>query len=313
MIETLAAPLLVLGLIVLLATVLGQVLRDTLAPDGSNPVIETLNARIAGLWAMGVMMLLASLGGRWGVMGLFLVFSFSALREFLTLTRKSVADHRSLAAAFFIVLPLQYLFVGLGWGSLAALFVPVHVFLLLPVVSALRGQPEQFLGRVAETQWALMICVYCLSHIPALLWLDIPGFEGRGILLIAFLFVVVQTSDIAQFVWSRLLGRRVIAPALSPSKTWEGTLGGMATAAVVGALLSWLTPFGALQAAAVSLLISLMGFVGDLVMLAIKRDKGTRDWGHIVTPHGGFLDRLDSVIFAAPVFFHMTWAFWGSR
>ena len=306
------APMLGLCLILLLAAGLGLILREALAPDGSNPVVETLNARIAGWWAMLVLMALASLVGRGGLIALFALVSFSALREFLTLTRKSVADHLSLAAAFFVVLPVQYGLIASGQSSLAALFVPVHVFLILPVVSALRGQPEQFLARVAETQWALMICVYCVSHIAALIYMPIPGFEGRSFLLVAFLILVVQLSDILQYVWSRLLGRHLIAPALSASKTWEGTIGGIASAVLAGAGLCWLTPFRPLEAAAMSLAIAVMGFFGDLVMAAIRRDKGARDWGHMIAPHGGFLDRLDSVIFAAPIFYHLTRAFWAS-
>ncbi|ETD84591.1 phosphatidate cytidylyltransferase [Rhodobacter capsulatus] len=305
------APALVgLGGILLLAAILGQLLREAIAPDGSHPLIETMNARIAAWWAFAMLMALALLAGKAGVIGLFLLVSFSALREFLTLTKKSVADHWTLAASFFLVLPLQYLFVAAGWQSLMALFVPVHVFLILPVISALRGQPEQFLARVAETQWAVMICVYCVSFIPALLWLPIPGFEGRNLLLIAFLILVVQTSDIAQFAISRGVGRRRIAPALSASKTWEGTAGGMAVAGLIGGALSWLTPFTPVQAMGVGLVLALMGGVGDLVMTAIKRDKGTRDWGHLIAPHGGFLDRLDSVIFAAPIFYQLIRVFW---
>ncbi|TQD33600.1 phosphatidate cytidylyltransferase [Rhodobacter capsulatus] len=305
------APALVgLGGILLLAAILGQLLREAIAPDGSHPLIETMNARIAAWWAFAVLMALALLAGKAGVIGLFLLVSFSALREFLTLTKKSVADHWTLAASFFLVLPLQYLFVAAGWQSLMALFVPVHVFLILPVISALRGRPEQFLARVAETQWAVMICIYCISAIPALLWLPIPGFEGRNLLLIAFLILVVQTSDIAQFAIGRGIGRRLIAPALSASKTWEGTAGGMAVAGLVGGALSWLTPFTPLQAMGVGLVLALMGGVGDLVMTAIKRDKGTRDWGHLIAPHGGFLDRLDSVIFAAPIFYQLIRVFW---
>ncbi|WP_444455642.1 phosphatidate cytidylyltransferase [Rhodobacter capsulatus] len=308
----LAPALFGLGVVLFLAAILGQVLREAIAPDGSHPVIETMNARIAAWWAFAVLMALALLAGKAGVIALFVIVSFSALREFLTLTTKSVADHWTLAASFFLVLPLQYTFVAAGWTSLAALFVPVHVFLLLPVISALQGRPEQFLARVAETQWAVMICIYCVSYIPALLWLQIPGFEGHTLLLIGFLILVVQISDIAQYAISRGIGRRLIAPALSASKTWEGTVGGILASVLAGGALSWLTPFTQLQAMGMSLVLALMGFFGDLVMAAIKRDKGTRDWGHLIAPHGGFLDRLDSVIFAAPIFYHLTRFFWAS-
>ena len=152
--------------------------------------------------------------------------------------------------------------------------------------------------------------MFCLSHVPALLSLHIPGYEGRNLLLIAFLVLVVQSSDVLQYVWGKLLGRHKIAPELSPSKTVEGFLGGVASASVLGALLWWITPFSPLQAGGIALLIRLMGFFGGLVMSAIKRDRGVKDWGRMIEGHGGVLDRLDSVIFAAPVFFHMTRYFW---
>lgn len=309
-----ALALLLAGVAVLLlvATAIGQVLRETLAPDGSNPVIENLNARIAAWWAMVVLLSIAFLAGRPGVVVLFAILSFSALREFLTLTTKTAADHWSLAAAFFLILPFQYYLVGTDWYGFYSIFVPVYVFLLLPVISALRGKPHQFLDRVAETQWALMICIYCMSHVPALLYLQFPGFEGRNVLLIAFLIFVVQFSDVMQYVWGKTLGRRLIAPALSPSKTWEGAIGGIATATLAGAGLWWLTPFTPVQAGIMSLVICLMGFFGGLVMSAIKRDKGVKDWGHLIAGHGGFIDRLDSVIFAAPIFFHLTRFFWST-
>jgi phosphatidate cytidylyltransferase len=155
-----------------------------------------------------------------------------------------------------------------------------------------------------------MISVFALSHVPALLSLRIPGYEGRNVLLIAFLVLVVQSSDVLQYVWGKLLGRRKIAPALSPSKTIEGFLGGVGSATVLGALLWWITPFTWLQSAAIALEVTLMGFFGGLVMSAIKRDRGVKDWGWMIEGHGGVLDRLDSVIFAAPIFFHTVRYFW---
>ena len=302
--------LLGVAVILVIATVIGEVLRARVAPNGDNPVIENLNARIAAWWGMVILLSLAFLAGKAGVVILFAVLSFSALREFLTLTAKARADHWSLAAAFFIVLPLQYWMVGVDWYGLYSIFIPVYAFLLMPVVSALRGEPKGFLSRVAETQWALMICVYCVSHVPALLSLHIEGYEGRSVILIAWLIFTVQLSDVMQYVWGKLFGQRLVAPHLSPSKTWEGLIGGVLTATTAGAALWWMTPFSMLQAAGMALAVTLMGFFGGLVMSAIKRDKGVKDWGHLIPGHGGFLDRLDSVVFAAPIFFHLTRWFW---
>jgi len=298
--------------ILIVATLIGEALRARLSPDGSNPVIENLNARIAAWWAMVVLLAIAFLAGRTGVVLLFAILSFAGLREFLTLTEKAPADHWALAASFFVILPVQYWLIGIDWYGFYAIFVPVYAFLLLPVVSALRGGTKDFLTRVAETQWALMICVYCASHVPALLTLQIPGYEGRSVILIAWLIFTVQFSDVMQYVWGKLFGRHKIAPEVSPSKTWEGFLGGIATAVAAGTALFWITPFTPWQAAGMALVTCLMGFFGGLVMSAIKRDKGVKDWGHLIAGHGGFLDRLDSVIFAAPIFFHLIRYFWSA-
>jgi phosphatidate cytidylyltransferase len=231
-------------------------------------------------------------------------------RQHITLTPTRRGDHVALAVAFFVVLPLQYYLIWIDWYGLYSVFIPVYVFLLLAAIAALRQDTKHFMGRVAETQWGLMISVFCLSHVPALLGLKIPGYEGRNLLLIAFLILVVQSSDVLQYIWGKMLGRIKIAPELSPSKTVEGFVGGVASATVLGSLLWWITPFSPWQAGAIALLINLMGFFGGLVMSAIKRDRGVKDWGWMIEGHGGVLDRLDSVIFAAPVFFHMTRYWW---
>jgi phosphatidate cytidylyltransferase len=300
------------GAILILASIIGEVLRQRLSPRGENPVIENLNARITAWWVMVILLGIAFVAGKTGVILLFALASFAALREFLTLTVHNRSDHWSLLACFFVVLPLQYYFVLIDWYGMYSVFVPVYVFLLLPVLSALRGNPRDFLVRVSETQWALMICVYCISHVPALLYLSIPGFEGRNVILIAYLIFVVQLSDVMQYVWGKLIGRTRIAPTLSPSKTVEGLVGGALTATAAGTLLWWMTPFSPAQAFGLCLVLTLMGFFGGLVMSAIKRDRGVKDWGHLIAGHGGFIDRLDSVIFAAPIFFHVTRYYWST-
>ena len=212
--------------------------------------------------------------------------------------------------AFYVVLPLQYWLVYIDWYGLYALLIPVYAFLLLPILAIVGGDTTRYLERAAKVQWGLMICVFCIAHVPALLNLHITGYEGRNLLLIAFLVIVVQSSDVLQYVWGKLAGRRLIAPRLSPSKTVEGFVGGVASATALGAALWWITPFSPWQAAGLALVANLMGFYGGLVMSAIKRDRGIKDWGHMIEGHGGVLDRLDSVCFAAPVFFHLIRSWW---
>ncbi len=295
------------GIFVVLAvaTTVGRVLRLRLAEGVSSSVIDNLNARIDAWWAMVIAVGLAFLGGKAGVMVLFGLLSLLALREFVTLTYTRRSDHLALALAFYIALPVQYALIWIEWYGLFSIFIPVYGFLILPIVAALRADPTRFFDRIAAVQWALMLAVFCLSHVPALLTLHIPGYEGRQLLLIAFLVIVVQSSDVLQYVWGKLLGRHKIAPTLSPSKTWEGFIGGVLSASLLGAALWWITPFSMLEAGLIALMVNLMGFFGGLVMSAIKRDHGVKDWGHLIAGHGGVLDRLDSVLFSAPVFFHV--------
>ena len=291
--------------ILIALTVVGEILRARQPVHEPNPVLETYMTRVQSWWGMVAFVGIALLLGKVGVMVLFAFASFAALREILTLTTKSKADHTALALAFFMILPLQYVFVGLGWQGLYTVFIPVYAFLFLPMVSALRGNPQRFLIRVAETQWALMIAVYCVSLVPALMNMEIAGYGARSLLLVAFLVMVVQIGDLADFFYGRRFGKRKIAPGLSP-KTWGGVIAGVLFAMGVGALLNWITPFGLLGAALMAGAASLVGMFGNLVVAAIKRDRGVKDWSHLIPGQGGFVDQLDSVIFAAPVFYMLT-------
>ena len=292
------------------ASIIGFVLHRRYRCTAGYPTVQNLNARIRAWWVMVALIGVGFAFGKAGVIILFGFASFAALREFVTLTPTRRGDHFALAAAFFVVLPLQYWLIWIDWYGLYAIFIPVYVFLLLPIIAALRGDTTDFIRRIAEVQWGLMISVFCISHVPALLTLPIPGFEGNGLLLIAFLVLVVQSSDVLQYVWGKLIGYHKIAPRLSPSKTLEGFAGGIVSATALGAALWWITPFSAWQAAVMALVITMMGFCGGLVMSAIKRDRGVKDWGQMIEGHGGMLDRLDSVIFAAPIFFHVTRYYW---
>ena len=290
-------------------TLLGEILRAQQAEGESNPVIETYMTRVHSWWGMIAFIGLALLSGKVGVMILFAFASFAALREFLTLTAKAQADHISLALAFFVVLPAQYILVAMEQDGIYTVFIPVYAFLMLPIVSALRGNFNRYLIRVAETQWALMIAVFCVSHVPALMTLDIPGYSERGVLLVAFLVMVVQLGDLLEYFFGRRIGRRKIAPGLSP-KTLEGMICGIISAVVIGAMLSWITPFGVVGAMIMAGIASIFGMLGNLVFAAIKRDRGVKDWSHLIPGQGGFVDQLDSVIFAAPIFYHLTKVFW---
>ncbi len=296
--------------VLLLASVIGGLLKWRVAKGQPHGVIDNLNSRIKAWWVMVLLIGLSFIFGKTGVIILFVFMSFAALREYITLAYTRSGDHMSLVLMFYVALPMQYFLIWIEWYGLFSIFIPVHVFLILPIVSSLRGDTTRFLERTAKMQWGLMICVFCVSHVPALLTLEIPGYQGRELLLIAYLIAVVQGSDVLQYVWGKLMGRRKVAPELSPSKTVEGLVGGVASATLLGAAMYGITPFKPWQSALIALAICLMGFLGGLVMSAIKRDRGVKDWGAMIEGHGGMLDRLDSVVFAAPMFFHVVRFWW---
>ena len=300
------------GLIItlIIASSIGYGLKFKVGFSTPHAVIDNLNARINAWWIMILIIFAAAALGFYGVIGLFFVISFMALREFLSLLYIRRGDHLALAACFYVILPLQYFLVAIDWFSMFTIFIPVYGFLFLPILSALLGDTAHFLDRSTKVQWALMISVFCISHIPAILTLDIAGFEDKKLLLMIFLILVVQSSDVLQYVWGKLFGKHKIAPKLSPSKTIEGFVGGVVSASVLGGLLYWLTPFNPVQAVLMSLLICLMGFLGGLVMSAMKRSMGVKDWGNMISGHGGMLDRMDSLCFAAPIFFHVVRYYW---
>ena len=245
--------------------------------------------------------------GEWVALTLFGFVSFFALREFLTLSPTRLGDHRSLVLAFFVVLPVQYSLIGSGLFDLFTVFIPVYVFLALPLASALANDPQRFLERNAKLQWGIMVCIYGMSHVPALLLLKFPGYENRNAFLVFFLVLVVQVCMVTQHFASRKLQLPPVAPAISTSFNWRSWGIGVAAGSLLGALLAGITPWVPGTAFAAAFVACVAGSLGHLVMKALKRDRGIPSWGaqgQSVTGAGGLLDRVDALCFAAPVFFH---------
>jgi phosphatidate cytidylyltransferase len=288
------------------ASLIGFFLSLRAKSERGKATIQNLNARIRAWWIMIGIFSIAMLVGPVGSLVLFGFISFLALREYVSLIPTVPADHRTLFWSFFVFTPLQYWILAMHWYGVASIMIPVYAFLFVPVRLVLSGETAGFLDRAARIHWGLMVCVYCISYAPALLILDIPGYRQQSGKLLLFLVIVVQLSDVFQYIWGKLLGKRRIAPLVSPNKTWEGFVGGVASASLLGMGLWWLTPFSPLQALGMSLVITLLGFAGGLIMSAIKRDRGVKDFGSIIEGHGGILDRVDSICFSAPVFFHLT-------
>jgi len=293
--------------ILITASVVGFILGKRAKTDKARETVDNLNARTNSWWAMVIILFLALSVGRVGAVLIFFLVSFLALREFITATPTRRADHRALFASFFIILPYQFWLVFTNWYGFFSIMIPVYAFVLIPILTVIRGDAKEFLERTARTQWGLMVCVYFISHIPMLMNLPIPPEKLRmgSAGLILFLVAVIQGSDVMQYVWGKLIGKHPIAPALSPKKTIEGFIGGILTASLLGVAMHRLTPFSPLQAFFISLMLCFLGFFGGLVMSAIKRDRGIKDWGTLIEGHGGMMDRIDSLCFSAPLYFHV--------
>lgn len=274
--------------------------------------LQDYNTLLRNSWLMMLVFWLAWAAGEHVAIVLFGIVSFFTLREFISLSPTRRGDHRSLVLAFFIVLPLQYALVWHREFNLFTVFIPVYVFLAIPVVSALGNDPQRFLERNAKLQWGIMVCVYGMSHVPALLLLQFRDFAGRMAFLVVFLVLVVQTCMLVQHLVARRLDRPV-APAISESFQWRSWAAGLVAGGLLGAALAGLTPFKPGRALAMALIACAAGSLGHLVMKAIKRDRGVTHWGaagRSVTGASGVLDRVDALCFAAPVFFHsVRWTF----
>ena len=299
------------GLLALVTIVaFSRTLRD-LPPEQAG-LRERFARELRALWLGALVFWVSWASGPLGSTFLFGFVSFFALREFVTLTHTRRADHRALLLAFFVILPMQYVLVGTSLLNAFTVFIPVYVFFAIPVISALANDPFRFLERTAKIQWGITVTVYGMSHAPALLLLDLPGYRERGAFLVLFLVLVVVAAQLGQEVASRRLRRRPVARAISRSFSWRAFAAGAGAAALVGVLLYWVTPFKPLAALAMGAIAGAAGMLGEFVMMALKRDAGVRNFrgGLSVTGAVGLLDRVAPLCFAAPVFFHsVRWYF----
>ncbi|MEE2989716.1 MAG: phosphatidate cytidylyltransferase, partial [Planctomycetota bacterium] len=208
--------------------------------------------------------------------------------------------------------------IGMNEYSLFSIVIPVYASLFIPARIAISGDEKRFLERSAKIHVGLLICVYALSYTPAILQLDLETrvdgepWKGSTAGLLAFFVLITQAGDVLQFGWGKLVGRRIIAPKVNANRSWEGLIGGICSTSLLGSLLWWVTPFQVWEAALMSMIVAIMGFAGGMTMSAIKRDRGVQDYGTLVRGHLGVLDRIDSLCFAAPVFYHLTRLFFAA-
>ncbi len=308
-----------------IASVVGVVLarRENLGIESA--LIRRFNHRIRVWWMMAAILVIGFLLHRVGVVILFGLVSFWALREFISMTPTRRGDHRTLFWVFFVFTPLQYLLIGLGstppqwlggaskidFYGLYSIMIPVYASLFIPARAAIAGDYKRFLERSAKIQAGLLICVYSLSYAPALLDMKLvrtggEAWAGSNVSVLVFLVLIAQLASVLERAWSRLAGRHVIAEKINASRTWEGFFGSMVTTGLIAASLYWATPFYPWEAGVLGAVVTVMASAGTLTMSAIKRDRGVTDTGTLVQGHAGLLDQIDNVCFAAPVFYHLT-------
>ncbi|MGI3449918.1 phosphatidate cytidylyltransferase [Citrobacter arsenatis] len=262
-----------------------------------------LTLRIRTWWIIIVLFSLAILSPHWLALTFFALVSFMALKEFLTLVPSRQTDRMPLLWMF-IAIPVNYWLIGINWYGMFVVFIPVYAFLFLPVRMVIAGDTQGFLRYASQHHWSLMTTVFAFSHVAFLLVLPDDG-QQTGALLVLFLVGLTEFNDIAQYLWGKSIGRIKVMPRISPNKTLAGLVGGVATTTLIAALLGPLmTPLSIPLSLLAGFIIGISGFCGDVVMSAIKRDIGVKDSGTLLPGHGGILDRLDSLIFTAPVFFH---------
>ncbi|AYL46938.1 phosphatidate cytidylyltransferase [Citrobacter freundii] len=262
-----------------------------------------LTLRIRTWWVIIVLFSLAILSPHWLALTFFALVSFMALKEFLTLAPSRQTDRMPLLWMF-IAIPINYWLIGINWYGMFVVFIPVYAFLFLPVRMVIAGDTQGFLRFVSQHHWSLMTTVFAFSHVAFLLVLPDDG-KQTGALLVLFLVGLTEFNDIAQYLWGKSIGRIKVMPKVSPNKTLAGLVGGVATTTLMAAVLGpVMTPLNLPLSLLAGFIIGLSGFCGDVVMSAIKRDIGVKDSGTLLPGHGGILDRLDSLIFTAPVFFH---------
>jgi phosphatidate cytidylyltransferase len=300
------------GLVVLFAaaTAFGSWLGTRAATPVAAIRIQQMNSRLRAVWTVILLFAVAFALGDVAIAVVFAIASFFALREFVALTPIKQGDYWALVIAFYVVIPVQYVLVATGGRVMFTVFIPVYVFLTLPVLMALRQDIELYLQRIAKVQWGLMITVYCVSHAPAIAALEPPGYEGSGALLLLFFLLVVQMADLFGVIFSAALHGTHLRS--NRTKTREGVLAGGIAATLLGTALWWMTPFAWWQALLMSAATVTAGFMGGLVLASVKRSMGATDLGAgmdataPVPLSRGVLDRLDGLSFAAPVFFHLT-------
>lgn len=298
------SPVLQMGAIVLCLLVLATGIVQTLSWYSPQTDYTELRQRIRSWWWMAGFFFFSLMIHPEAGLVMFGLLSFLALKEYFTLIHTRIEDHRVLFWSFLAV-PIQYWWVHIRWEPLFYIFIPIYMFLFIPFRLILTGNPSGMVASMAKIHWGLIAFVFCLSHVAFLMTLpDTEAVPGGGRALVLYLVFLTEINDVSQYVWGKCFGHHQIAPTISPKKTWAGFLGGVSTTILLALALRFLSGFSLPVAILSGLIIACAGFIGDLVISAVKRDVGVKDSSRLIPGHGGMLDRIDSLTYTAPLFFH---------
>lgn len=291
-------------LVVLGVLVLATMIQFSLAKVNPGKDYQELRLRIVSWWwIIGLLFLFLAIGTNASII-FFALLSFLALKEFISIAPTRQADRNAVFWAY-LSIPFQYYWIAIAWYGMFIIFIPVYLFLLIPMRMVLKGETEGFIKAAGTLHWAAMLAIFSVSHVAYLLVLPEKDPLSGGVGLVLFLLFMTQFNDVSQYVWGKSFGKRKIIPKVSPNKTWEGFLGGMLTISLVASWVApWLTPLSHTQGLLAGIIISVGGFFGDVVISSVKRDLHIKDSGSLIPGHGGILDRMDSLIYTAPLFFH---------
>ncbi|MEI6896835.1 MAG: phosphatidate cytidylyltransferase [Psychromonas sp.] len=284
--------------------IIASTIRLFLKIKSPNKDFVELRQRIQSWWWMIAILFGVLIASNTTSVIFFAILSFLALKEFFSIVPTRQADRRVLLWAY-LAIPVQYYWVATAWYGMFLIFIPIYVFLFLPMRAVFIGETKGFIRSLGTIHWGVMLSVLCISHIAYLLQLPVKNEQAGGIGLVLFLIFITQFNDVCQYIWGKMLGKHKIIPKVSPNKTWEGFIGGVVTVTIIsGFVAPYLTPLSMLEGFVAGALIAISGFVGDVVISSVKRDLSIKDSGTLIPGHGGLLDRIDSLIYTAPLFFH---------
>ena len=295
--------------IILAILVLSSIVLGIWGLFSKSKILTELKTRTKSWWIMCTLFITATVISNVITYVCIGFLSFAALREFYSVIKLRKSDRAGMLWCY-LAIPVQYYLAYRGWYELFIVFIPVFMFVWIPFVLVLQGETKMIMSSMAGLPTSLMFCVFGLSHMAYLISLpEIDGFSAGGKGLLLFLIFITQINDVMQFIWGKLIGKHKILPKISPNKTWGGFIGGLISSVFIGYLMSFLTPLNDWQVIVVSFFVAGVGFVGDVVVSAIKRDMGVKDMGQAIPGHGGVLDRIDSLALTTPIFFHLVYFF----